>query len=137
MFLLSNTKLMLDYQPDLAVDVPSFLKVLATNTDGIYVDVGSTINYQGATLKKMHGKFRSECTYMAESDTHFPELTVREALDFATATRSSQSQYIKNVKTVLVDSFNLAGAVTTQVGNKIIPGISGERRNVSVLQKPW
>lgn len=65
----------------------TFLKTIAGETNGIYVNEGSYFNYQGISAKEMHSAHRGDAIYTAEADVHFPQLTVGETLTFASRAR--------------------------------------------------
>lgn len=48
----------------------------------------------------MHKDFRGECIYQAETDVHFPQLTVGQTLDFAARARVRWMKFV-NVNTRL------------------------------------
>lgn len=90
----------------------------------------------GASTHDMCKDFRGECVYMAEQDVHFPELTVRETLSFASATQFPKASAYGAAKTQLaLDVFNLADAVDTKIGNEVIRGVSGgEKKRVTIAE---
>ncbi len=65
----------------------TLLKTIAGETDGYFIDENSHINYQGISVQQMHNDFRGECIYQAETDVHFPQLTVGQTLEFAAKAR--------------------------------------------------
>lgn len=65
----------------------TFLKTIAGETNGIYVNQGSYCNYQGISANEMHTAHRGDAIYTAEVDVHFPQLTVGETLTFASRAR--------------------------------------------------
>src|SRR5437588_2446889 len=88
----------------------TFLKTIAGETHGFYIDSKSEIEYQGfpqppAGLTRrltlptgiphdlMHNNFRGEVIYNAEIDVHFPHLTVGETLSFAAQTRAPRNRF--------------------------------------------
>ena len=91
----------------------------------------------------MHGEFRGECTYQAESDVHFPNLTVGQTLCFAAKARavknsildSGRTAYANNVVQATASSLGLSDALSTKVGNDFIQGVSGgERKRTSIAE---
>lgn len=58
----------------------TFLKTIAGNMHGIYLDEGVEMNYRGITLEQMNSQFRGESIYTAEVDVHFPKLLVGDTL---------------------------------------------------------
>ena len=58
----------------------TFLKTIAGEMSGLELDLESEINYMGLSPKQMRTRFRGEAIYTAESDVHFPRLTVGDTL---------------------------------------------------------
>ena len=52
-------------------------------TEGFHVADGSVISYDGITQDEIRNHLRGEVVYCAETETHFPNLTVGETLEFA------------------------------------------------------
>lgn len=65
----------------------TFLRTISGETNGIHINDGSYLNYQGITAKEMHTAHRGDAIYTAEVDVHFPQLTVGETLTFASRAR--------------------------------------------------
>lgn len=65
----------------------TFLKAIAGETNGIYVNKASYFNYQGISAEELHTAHRGDAIYTAEVDVHFPHLTVGETLTFASRAR--------------------------------------------------
>lgn len=65
----------------------TLLKTLAGETNGIYVDDGSYLNYHGMSANEVHTAHRGDAMYTADVDVHFPELTIGETLTFASRAR--------------------------------------------------
>ena len=61
----------------------TFLKTISGETSGFKIGEESKLNYQGIPQDIMHKDFRGECIYQAENDSHFPQLTVGQTLEFA------------------------------------------------------
>ena len=121
----------------------TFLKTVAGETHGFYVDDGSEINYQGISPKDMHSRYRGEAIYTAEVDVHFPQLTVGETLSFAAEARAARKplggltrrQYADHSRDVIMAVFGISHTVNTRVGNDFIRGVSGgERKRVSIAE---
>ncbi|KPA39399.1 hypothetical protein FLAG1_07752 [Fusarium langsethiae] len=86
----------------------TFLKTISGETSGFKIGEESYLNYQGIPKETMHKDFRGECIYQAETDAHFPQLTVGQTLDFAGRAR---------------------------VGNDFVRGVfGGERKRVSIAE---
>ncbi|KKZ62227.1 hypothetical protein EMCG_03289 [[Emmonsia] crescens] len=121
----------------------TFLKTISGEMNGIYLGDDSYINYQGIPIKKMHNQFRGEAIYTAETDVHFPQLTVGQTLDFAARARApanripgvTREQYATHMRDVVMASFGLGHTMNTNVGNDFIRGVSGgERKRVSIAE---
>lgn len=91
----------------------------------------------------MHKDFRGEVVYSAETDTHFPDLTVGQTLEFAAKARTprarlpgvTREQWATHMKDVVMAIFGLKHTEHTKVGNDFIRGVSGgERKRVSVAE---
>lgn len=85
---------------------------------------------------------RGSCVYSAETDVHFPELTVAETLLFSAESRtpvhtskSSCNEYISKMRDDVLSMFYLGSAANTQIGDEVQRGISGgEKRRVSIAE---
>lgn len=91
----------------------------------------------------MQNRFRGEVLYQAESDIHFPHLTVGQTLMFASLARTpknripgvTRQQYARHVRDVVLAVFGLSHTVDTKLGNDYIRGVSGgERKRVSIAE---
>lgn len=131
----------------------TLLKTLAGDTDGIFVDDQSLISYQGKSNSvqsldpgltiatgvspaDLHKEFRGDGIYTAEHDIHFPELTVAETLNFASATQFPKKSARTHAKaTSALDAFNLTGSADTKIGNEVIRGVSGgKKKRVTIAE---
>ncbi|PLB37099.1 pleiotropic drug resistance family ABC transporter [Aspergillus candidus] len=121
----------------------TFLKTIAGETHGLWLDPGTDIQYQGISWDEMHGRFRGEVIYQAETEIHFPQLTAGETLLFAAHARAplnrfpgvSREQYAVHMRDVVMAMLGLSHTVNTQVGNEFIRGVSGgERKRVSIAE---
>ena len=80
----------------------TLLKIISGETGDFYLAEDSHLNYQGIPKETMHKDFRGECFYQAETDVHFPQLTVGQTLDFAARTRVRRMKYsIMNTRLTL------------------------------------
>ena len=120
----------------------TFLKTISGETHGFKVDSISEINYQGISARQMHNQFRGEAIY-AETDVHFPQLTVGETLSFAAKARAPQNrpenvsrdQYAEHMKDVIMTMLGLNHTMNSRVGEDIIRGVSGgERKRVTIAE---
>jgi ATP-binding cassette subfamily G (WHITE) protein 2 (PDR) len=121
----------------------TFLKTVAGETNGLYVDDTSYFNYQGMTPKEMHTHHRGEAIYTAEVDTHFPQLTVGDTLTFAARARQPRhlpegidgKAFAAHLRDVVMAMFGISHTVNTCVGNEYIRGVSGgERKRVTISE---
>ncbi|KAA8648327.1 hypothetical protein EYZ11_005730 [Aspergillus tanneri] len=121
----------------------TFLKSIAGETHGLWLDQGTDIQYQGICWDDMHSRFRGEVIYQAETEIHFPQLTAGETLLFAAHARApanrfpgvSRDQYATHMRDVVMAMLGLSHTMNTQVGNEFIRGVSGgERKRVSIAE---
>ncbi|KYK55785.1 ABC transporter ABCl1 [Drechmeria coniospora] len=121
----------------------TFLKTIAGEMNGIFVDDGSYFNYQGMTAKEMHTNHRGEAIYTAEVDVHFPMLTVGDTLTFAARARQprqlpqglNRNDFAAHLRDVVMAMFGITHTVNTRVGNEYIRGVSGgERKRVTISE---
>jgi ATP-binding cassette subfamily G (WHITE) protein 2 (PDR) len=122
----------------------TLLKTISGDTHGFFVDAESNINYQGIPAKQMHSQFRGEAIYMAETDVHFPFLTVGQTLSFAAKARAprdntfpgvTRDMFAEHMRDVIMASFGLNHTINTNVGSALVPGASGgERKRVSIAE---
>lgn len=121
----------------------TFLKTLAGEMNGIFKDGNSYMNYQGISDKKMKSQFRGEAIYTAETDVHFPQLSVGDTLKFAALSRTprnrlpgvSREQHAEHMRDVVMAMLGLSHTINTRVGNDFVRGVSGgERKRVSIAE---
>ncbi|KKK21251.1 hypothetical protein AOCH_004898 [Aspergillus ochraceoroseus] len=121
----------------------TFLKTLAGEMNGIYMDPESELNYQGIPAKQMRKQFRGEAIYTAETDVHFPQLSVGDTLKFAALARCprnrfpgvTREQYAVHMRDVVMAMLGLSHTINTRVGNDFVRGVSGgERKRVSIAE---
>lgn len=121
----------------------TFLKTIAGETHGFYIDEKSQINYQGISPETMHSDFRGEATYTAEVDVHFPMLSVGQTLQFAAEARAprhipggiSRKHFAQTLRDVTMASFGISHTINTRVGNDYVRGVSGgERKRVTIAE---
>lgn len=91
----------------------------------------------------MKQRFRGEVVYQAETDVHFPELTVGQTLLFAALARTpknrlpgvSRLKFAKHLRDVVMAVFGISHTINTKVGRDFIRGVSGgERKRVSIAE---
>ncbi|KOS17377.1 ABC transporter CDR4 [Escovopsis weberi] len=121
----------------------TFLKTIAGEMNGIYVDKSSYFNYQGLSAKEMHSDHRGEAIYTAEIDVHFPQLTVGDTLTFAARARQprhlpqgvSSTELANHLRDVTMAMFGISHTINTRVGNEYVRGVSGgERKRVTISE---
>jgi len=121
----------------------TLLKTLAGEMNGIHKDANSYLNYQGISDKTMKNQFRGEAIYTAETDVHFPQLSVGDTLKFAALARAprnrlpgvSRDQYAEHMRDVVMAMLGLSHTINTRVGNDFVRGVSGgERKRVSIAE---
>jgi len=122
----------------------TLLKTISGDTDGFFIGPESRINYQGIPASQMHEYFRGEAIYMAETDTHFPQLTVGQSLLFAAKARAprdgtfpgvTREMYAERMRDVVMATFGLSHTIDTKVGSDLVKGVSGgERKRVSIAE---
>ncbi|PWY81726.1 hypothetical protein BO94DRAFT_587429 [Aspergillus sclerotioniger CBS 115572] len=121
----------------------TFLKTIAGEMNGIEMSEDSILNYQGIPAKEMQKAFRGEAIYNAETDVHFPQLSVGDTLTFAALARAprnrlegvSRKQYAEHMRDVVMAMLGLSHTINTRVGNDFVRGVSGgERKRVSIAE---
>ncbi|PVH99410.1 hypothetical protein DM02DRAFT_529127 [Periconia macrospinosa] len=120
----------------------TLLKTLAQETQGLYVDPQSKVNYEGVPPEILTNELRGSCVYSAETDVHFPELTVTETLLFSTTARTPlqtskqhRTKYVAQMRDDVLSMFQLDQAANTKIGDEVQRGISGgEKRRVSIAE---
>lgn len=121
----------------------TFLRAIGCDSRGFKLDEESLMNYQGIPREEFQKFFRGEVLYMAETDVHFPELTVGQTLLFAALARTphnrlfgvSRAEYAQHIRDVTMATFGLSHTIDTKVGNEYIRGVSGgERKRVSISE---
>ncbi|KAJ3578494.1 hypothetical protein NPX13_g2074 [Xylaria arbuscula] len=123
--------------------VSTLLKTIAGELKGLHMDSRSQISYQGVPWDIMHSHFRGEVIYQAETDVHFPQLTVGQTLLLAALGRTPKNrlpgvgreEYAQFLRDVVMSVFGISHTVNTKVGNDFIRGVSGgERKRVSIAE---
>lgn len=121
----------------------TFLKTIAGETSGIYVNDDAYFNYQGITAEEMHSQHRGEAIYTAEVDVHFPQLTVGDTLTFAASARAprdipggiDKATFVAHLRDVVMAMFGISHTINTRVGNEYVRGVSGgERKRVTIAE---
>ncbi|RCK64328.1 Multidrug resistance protein CDR2 [Candida viswanathii] len=121
----------------------TLLKTLAAQPYGFHVATESKISYDGLTPKDIEKNYRGNVIYSAETDIHFPHLSVGQVLEFAARMRTPQNRgegvdretYAKHMASVYMASYGLLHTRNTNVGNDFVRGVSGgERKRVSIAE---
>ncbi|KAE9568421.1 ZEB2-regulated ABC transporter 1 [Colletotrichum fructicola] len=123
--------------------VSTLLKTIAGETNGLHLESHSHLSYQGIPMETMHKAFRGEVIYQAETDIHFPHMTVGQTLLFAALARTpknrlpgvSRQRYAEHLRDVVMAVFGISHTINTKVGNDFVRGVSGgERKRVSIAE---
>lgn len=120
----------------------TLLKTISAHTYGFHVGKESKITYDGLSPKDITNHFRGDVVYSAETDVHFPHLSVGDTLEFAARLRTPQNRgnvdretYAKHMASVYMATYGLSHTRNTKVGNDFIRGVSGgERKRVSIAE---
>lgn len=121
----------------------TFLKTVASQTYGFNIDPESTLSYDGLSPEDIKKHFRGEVVYCAETENHFPHMTVGDTLTFAAKMRTpknrpqgvSREMYARHMAEVAMATFGLSHTKNSKVGNDYIRGVSGgERKRVSIAE---
>ncbi|KAI6765534.1 hypothetical protein HG530_006604 [Fusarium avenaceum] len=128
----------------------TLLKTISGETYGFQVHSDSVLNYQGLSADEIRTRYRGEAIYTAETDNHFPKLTVGETLYFAARARCPREikeefkhEYAVHTRNVVMAMLGISHTMNTRVGNDYIRGVSGgERKRVSIAEavlsySPW
>ena len=119
----------------------TFLKTIAGDYNGIFIDDKSYFNYQGLSAEEMHTHHRGEAILTAEVDVHFPQLTVGDTLTFAARARAPKELpvprniFANHLRDVVMAMFGISHTMHTRVGNEYVRGVSGgERKRVTIAE---
>ncbi|CAK9437481.1 uncharacterized protein LODBEIA_P18590 [Lodderomyces beijingensis] len=121
----------------------TLLKTIACNTYGFHIGKESQITYDGLTQKDIEKHYRGDVIYSAESDIHFPQLSVGDTLEFAARLRTphnrgtgvAREEYAKHMASVYMATYGLMHTRNTKVGGDFVRGVSGgERKRVSIAE---
>ncbi|SCU82127.1 LANO_0B05182g1_1 [Lachancea nothofagi CBS 11611] len=121
----------------------TLLKSISANTHGFHIDSDSEIFYDGMDPKEIAKHYRGEVVYNAESDVHFPHLTVFDTLK--TVARLScpsnrfhgvdRETFATHITEVAMATYGLSHTRNTKVGSELVRGVSGgERKRVSIAE---
>ncbi|GJN93621.1 hypothetical protein Rhopal_006678-T1 [Rhodotorula paludigena] len=121
----------------------TFLKTLANEIHGYHLEKDTKINYRGITPEQMKKNFAGEAIYSAETEQHFPILTVGQTLEFAAQARAPRNppgglthrEWAKQLAAVMMARFGISDTKDVKVGNDYIRGVSGgQRKRVSIAE---
>jgi ATP-binding cassette subfamily G (WHITE) protein 2 (PDR) len=121
----------------------TFLRTISAHTHGFKIGSESVISYDGLTPSQIRNNYRGDVTYSAETDVHFPHLTVGQTLNFAASLRVPQNrpegisrdEYAERITQVYMAMYGLSHTNKTNVGNDVVRGVSGgERKRVSIAE---
>ncbi|KAL6453119.1 CDR2 Multidrug resistance protein CDR2 [Candida maltosa Xu316] len=121
----------------------TLLKTIAAQTYGFHIGKESKISYDGLTPEEIKKHYHGDVIYSAETDVHFPQLSVGDILEFAARLRTPQNRgegidretYAKHMASVYMATYGLSHTRNTNVGNDFIRGVSGgERKRVSIAE---
>jgi ATP-binding cassette subfamily G (WHITE) protein 2 (PDR) len=121
----------------------TLLKTMCGELHGLEMGGDSEVHYNGIPQKQMMKEFKGEAVYNQEIDSHFPQLTVGQTLEFAAATRTpshriqgmSREEFYTFVARVVMAVVGLSHTYNTKVGNDFVRGVSGgERKRVSIAE---
>jgi ABC-type multidrug transport system ATPase subunit len=114
----------------------TFLRTIA-NDHASFLHVDGSLDYSGLSPREVARNFRSSVIYVPEDDTHLPNLTVQQTLDFALQNNTPKKwrHEIPRFLQVFARAFGMSHVMDTVVGNSFIRGVSGgERKRVSILE---
>lgn len=121
----------------------TLLRTIANQTYGFDVDPNSTVSYSGLTPNDIEKHFRGEVVYAAETEVHFPKLSVGQTLEFAARMRTprnrppgvSREDYARYMAAVAMAVYGLSHTKDTNVGNEEVHGVlGGERKRVLIAE---
>lgn len=121
----------------------TLLKTIANNTYGFDVSKESVISYSGLTPTQISKNYRGDVVYCAETENHFPHLTVEQTLHLAALLKTPQNRpegisretYAAHMRDVAMATYGLTHTRNTKVGSSYIQGVSGgERKRVSIAE---
>ncbi|KAF3401974.1 Brefeldin A resistance protein [Penicillium rolfsii] len=115
----------------------TFLKTLSGLWDE-YKEIKGELTLGGHPLPDVMARRPQDVLFCAESDDHFPTLTVAETLRFAVRARCGSQVSRGEIDSMVVQLAKLVGlenVLNTKVGDAKIRGVSGgERRRVSLAE---
>lgn len=120
----------------------TLLKTIACNTYGFEIGLELKISYDGMAPEEIEKHHRGDVVYSAETDVHFPHLSVGDTLEFAAKLRTPQNRgevsrldHAKHMASVMMATYGLSHTRNTAVGSDFVRGVSGgERKRVSIAE---
>ena len=120
----------------------TLLKTIACNTYGFHIGAESHITYDGISPAEIAKHHRGDVVYSAETDVHFPHLSVGDTLEFVAKMKTPQNrgpvsreEWVKHMASVYMATYGLSHTRNTPVGNDFVRGVSGgERKRVSIAE---
>lgn len=121
----------------------TFLRTIAAQTYGFKLGENSKISYSGISPEDIARTYRGDVTYCAESESHFPTLTVGDTLGFAARLKTpsnrapgmSRMEFANYMRDLVMAMYGLSHTVNTRVGGDMERGVSGgERKRVSIAE---
>lgn len=121
----------------------TLLKTIANNTYGFEVDENSVLSYSGLTPDQIIKNYRGDVVYCAETEVHFPHLTVEQTLQLAALLKTPQNRpegitrdaFAAHMRDVVMATYGLSHTRHTKVGSSYVQGVSGgERKRVSIAE---
>lgn len=120
----------------------TLLKMLSNRRSG-YAQVDGSLFF-GSLNPKEAEQYRGQIVMNTEEELFFPTLTVGQTIDFATrlnvpyhlpSDMKDNVDFQRKYRTFLLNSFGIAHAEQTKVGNEYVRGVSGgERKRVSISE---
>lgn len=121
----------------------TLLKTMSSQTYGFHVGKDSIVSYQGLTPEEIRRNYRGDVIYSAETEIHFPHLTVAQTLKFAALMKVPRNRpegitrdaYAEHMALVYMAMFGLLHTYNTKVGDDYVRGVSGgQRKRVSLAE---
>ncbi|KAG3231642.1 ABC transporter G family member 31 [Phytophthora idaei] len=102
------------------------------------VSIEGEVAYNGTSTEELHNRLPQLVSYVPQRDKHYPELTVKETLEFAHAAYENAEALkaaqalAKHYPDVVIQQLGLENCQNTIVGDAMLRGVSGgERKRVT------